>query len=268
MNLPPGREFKYGTYLSSYLSNYVNTYASQFYLYPTATSDTMTLAVPANVAQDRYGRGNPAATCTVTDIDYIRPTIVRIDTPEGLQSGEFDITIVWSEDIIRPNVGRVGMNVVDYSRHELFLTTTGRIDGSKLILTCSPLDPPGYWKRQLEIRVHYIHIGAVADAARGNHCSSYGFSGKPSLPSHDSVVVFKLTPHDMDKDGDVDIDDVRIVVLAIGQSGDDIDDPRTDVDNDDDVDKDDIIAVIDNVDDTAAPPSADIFTNLSPGHVF
>ena len=67
------------------------------------------------------------------------------------------------------------------------------------------------------------------------------------------------------KDDDVDIVDVKIVVQAIGQSGDAITDPRTDIDADDDVDKDDVLAVIGNFGTAiAAPASADIFADLSP----
>jgi hypothetical protein len=111
-----------------------------------------------------------------------------------------------------------------------------------------------------QIRITAISSDTVKDAARNlNLQQSLSESVSPY------VSVFRYSPYDMDKDDDVDIDDVKIVVQALGQSGGAITDPRTDIDADDDVDKDDVLAVINNVGTaTAAPASADIFADLSP----
>ena len=60
--------------------------------------------------------------------------------------------------------------------------------------------------------------------------------------------------YDVDDDGDVDVSDVRLVVLALGQKDKNITNPRTDVNEDNKVDKNDVLLVIDNLDDANGAP--------------
>ena len=60
--------------------------------------------------------------------------------------------------------------------------------------------------------------------------------------------------YDVDNDGDVDVSDVRLVVLALGQKDKNITNPRTDVNEDNKVDKNDVLLVIDNLDDANGAP--------------
>ena len=85
-----------------------------------------------------------------------------------------------------------------------------------------------------------------------------------NLSTAATELVVPIATIDVDNDGDVDIDDVRLVAVALGEAGDSITDTRTDVNKDDTVDGNDVLLVIDNMDDAAAPPSADIFADLSP----
>ena len=67
--------------------------------------------------------------------------------------------------------------------------------------------------------------------------------------------------YDIDGDGDVDVSDVRLVVIALGQKGKNITNPRTDVNKNNKVDKNDVLLVIDNLDDAnGAPLNTDLFS--------
>ena len=70
--------------------------------------------------------------------------------------------------------------------------------------------------------------------------------------------------YDVDSDGDVDVSDVRLVVLALGQNDKNITNPRTDVNKDNKVDKNDVLLVIDNLDDAnGAPLNTDLLSLIS-----
>ncbi len=63
-----------------------------------ATTGTATADIPANVATDAAGNGNRAASQFSVQANLTRPTVV-ITRPTDTQSGPFDITITFSEDV-------------------------------------------------------------------------------------------------------------------------------------------------------------------------
>ena len=78
------------------------------------------------------------------------------------------------------------------------------------------------------------------------------------------ITVSQYPPWDVNEDGVVDDTDSALVTAALGQSGDDIVNPRTDVNSDGTVDNDDLTLVTDNLDnaDPIAPSSSGLFTLL------
>ncbi len=75
-------------------------------------------------------------------------------------------------------------------------------------------------------------------------------SGQPAAPTY--------TKYDINRDGAVNSADTKLVAGAVGQSGDAITNPRTDVDDSGTVDVTDLILVIGNLDDDAAAPAIDV----------
>ena len=87
-----------------------------------------------------------------------------------------------------------------------------------------------------------------------------------TLPDLDGEIFLKQTTstvepsirtkrrYDVNDDGDVDVSDVRLVVIALGQKGKNIKNLRTDVNKNKKVDKNDVLLVIDNLDDTNGAP--------------
>ena len=238
-------------------------------------SGELTFNIAEDVTRDLAGNSNTAATLTVTaDIDP--PAISRVTVPEGTQGSEFNIIIEFTEPV-SPN-----HNSKTFWHSDLTISTpeglsysatftNEEVDRTTYILTLAPPDEwqmdqfgrysNGIWSMEGQIRITAISSGTVIDAAQLN--SNLQQSLSESVSPYVSISTY--SEYDMDKDHDVDIDDVRIVVQALGQSGDAITDPRTDIDVDGDVDKDDVLAVIDNVGTfAAAPVSADIFADLSP----
>jgi hypothetical protein len=67
------------------------------------------------------------------------------------------------------------------------------------------------------------------------------------------IDVSQYAPWDVNKDENVDASDVALVTAALGQSGADILDPRTDVNGDGTVDNADLTLVTGNVTDASAP---------------
>ena len=65
---------------------------------PTA-SGTVTIDVPADVAEDIAGNSNTAATQASVSIDTIPPTVAISDVPTTEQNAAFDLTITFSEDV-------------------------------------------------------------------------------------------------------------------------------------------------------------------------
>ena len=60
---------------------------------------TVTIQVPADVAQDGAGNDNTASITKSVAVDRERPTVVSITVPSGPQNGDFDVTITFSEPV-------------------------------------------------------------------------------------------------------------------------------------------------------------------------
>ena len=69
------------------------------------------------------------------------------------------------------------------------------------------------------------------------------------------ITIVQYPPWDVNEDGSVDETDSALVTAALGQSGEDIVNSRTDVNGNDTVDADDLTLVTDNLDAGAAAPS-------------
>ena len=78
------------------------------------------------------------------------------------------------------------------------------------------------------------------------------------------IAVSQYAPWDVNEDGNVDTTDTTLVTAALGQSGADIVNSRTDVNGDDTVDADDLLLVTDNLDDAenASPATLSAIVNL------
>ena len=236
----------------------------------TATeSGELTFNIAAGVAQDLAGNSNTAATALTVTADIDRPEISRVTVPSGPQTGEFNMTIEFTEPV-SPGSSTTGLwgslrissSDLTISRSPAGLSysatfTDERVDRTTYILTLTPDD--GRWSMDGKIRITAISSDTVKDAARNlNLQQSLSESVSPY------VSVFRYSPYDLDKDDDVDIDDVIIVVQAIGQSGDDITDLRTDINGDGTVNNDDLLLVTDNYGKvwSGAPASGETFTLL------
>ena len=111
-------------------------------------------------------------------------------------------------------------------------------------------------------------VSAVASGVVSKHWHT--------IPDLDGEIFLKQTTptpepdigtqnrYDVDRDGDVDVSDVRLVVLALGQKEENIANPRTDVNKNNKVDKNDVLLVIENLDEAnGAPLNTDLFPPLS-----
>ena len=78
-----------------------------------------------------------------------------------------------------------------------------------------------------------------------------------------NITITEYPPWDVNEDGVVDVADSALVTAALGQSGNDIVNPRTDINGDATVDADDLTLVTENLDaGNAAPSSREVFTRL------
>ena len=78
------------------------------------------------------------------------------------------------------------------------------------------------------------------------------------------IAVSQYAPWDVDEDGNVDVTDTALVTAALGQSGADIVNSRTDVNGDDTVDAADLLLVTEHLDDAenASPATLSAIVNL------
>ena len=83
-------------------------------------------------------------------------------------------------------------------------------------------------------------------------------------PVEIDIAVSQFAPWDVNEDGNVDATDTALVTAAIGQSGADIVDSRTDVNGDDTVDAGDLLLVTEHLDDAenASPATLNGIVNL------
>ena len=86
---------------NSWSSETATTYTAA--ITPTITDGnegTVTIQVPADVAQDGAGNHNTASITKSVTVDRERPTVSSITAPSGRQSGNFDVTITFSEPVM------------------------------------------------------------------------------------------------------------------------------------------------------------------------
>ena len=85
---------------NSWSSETATTYTAA--ITPTITDGnegTVTIQVPADVAQDGAGNDNTASITKSVTVDRERPTVSSITAPSGPQNGDFDVTITFSEPV-------------------------------------------------------------------------------------------------------------------------------------------------------------------------
>ncbi len=223
-----------------------------------ATAETVTINYDADQVSDQARNGNTAATPLVVTADIVVPSISNLQVPSGEQKGAFGVTATFSEKVhgfnglecfyIHPAGGTINyFSDVSYS--------ATAISDTVYTVTVTPTD--GYWEVNGSIYFG-TDYGSFTDIAGNLNTSQF-------LNNEDErVSVIKILPYDIDEDGDVDLEDVRLVTLALGQTGTGITNSRTDVNKDDNVDKSDIILVIDAaVDEAGAPSQTDILLEFS-----
>ena len=72
-------------------------------------SGTLTIQVPADVAEDAAANGNTASTIASVELDLVRPTVSISDVPTTPQNAAFDITITFSEAVSNFVVGDIDL---------------------------------------------------------------------------------------------------------------------------------------------------------------
>ena len=241
----------------------------------TADADVqeMTFNVDADLAYDSAGNKNTAATeLSITEFDLVAPTATAFTVPSGVQTGAFDITVTFSEPIYAEKI-ILGFYMYDFATGS-YISSGGpgytqsypQADGTDTVTITITPENGDWWQSNVYIRGYQIG-GTYSSAPEYNIKDQVGnLMAFQSLSESvfPRISLIKVSPYDIDEDEDVDIVDVRLVVNALGESGNSITNSRTDIDKDGDVDIDDLIAVINNFDVAAAPPSADISTGLSP----
>ena len=70
---------------------------------------TVTIQVPANVAQDSANRDNTVSLIKSVTVDRERPTVVSITAPSTPQNGDFPVTITFSEPVYKFEPGDLGV---------------------------------------------------------------------------------------------------------------------------------------------------------------
>ena len=91
-------------------------------------SGTVTLNVAENVVSDEAGNSNTAAPAKTVTVDLTRPT-VSIDVPDEVQTGEFNVTVEFSESVTgfdqhALRVSGAGATVIDFDGDGMTYTAT------------------------------------------------------------------------------------------------------------------------------------------------
>ena len=85
-----------GTAATVALSGSGTTYTAE--LTPTGEG-SLTIQVPENVATDAAGNSNTASNTATVQVDTVRPSVTITDVPNTVQSGTFNVTVTFSEDV-------------------------------------------------------------------------------------------------------------------------------------------------------------------------
>ena len=229
-----------------------------------ATNGTLDISIAAGVATDAAGNNNTASRVLSGIMDLDAPTVtITTETEHAQISSSFNVIVTFNETA-RQFYGQDTIEVEP--------------DGGLSFLSMEPpwsynIDIYGHPKHPDNIKNYYVEVVKYRYTYTGsdspenitfNIAAEAAKDRAGNLSTAATELVVPIATIDVDNDGDVDIDDVRLVAVALGEAGDSITDTRTDVNKDDTVDGNDVLLVIDNMDDAAAPPSADIFADLSP----
>ncbi len=186
---------------------------------------------------------NPSGPSICLDVTSLRPTyFVSFTRAKGVKfDNSFRVTVKFSEA------------VSDFEQSELTLTdnTAGAtISGWKSQETWS-----GY---VVDADIDVTTSGSVTFNVAAGAATDNAGQPNPAAESKTVTVTINLTEHppwDVNKDGSVDATDSALVTAALGQTGGDIVNSRTDVNWDDTVDGDDVTLVTYHIADEGAAPS-------------
>ena len=241
------------------------------------TSGTVIVSIPSDAATDAAGNELSVEDWVwKIDVDFDPPTVTITTETDGAQILPFTVIVTFSETVrgFNPYTNRGFYASSQFEEFNVkpggYLSLTG-LDPSQYMSSWQPYGSPKYGANlahysinKAEFRYSYtgsdalefitfnIDADVVTDAAGNGNTAA-------------TELTVRVATVDVNADGDVDIDDVRLVVVALGQTGGSITDTRTDVNGDGTVDKNDVLLVIDSLDSgTNAPQHTDLFTNLSP----
>ena len=126
---------------------------------PTADGDVI-IRVPADVAEDGNGNGNLTTESPLISVD-VPPTVERLDVPTDVQTGAFDVTIRFSEDV-------TGFAADDISLTGSATAEVSTLTGSDRNYTAT-ITPAA--DAEGEVTVHVRENAAVDEADKGNTAS-------------------------------------------------------------------------------------------------
>ena len=239
----------------TYLVGDNNYYSLVFEVTVAEDSTEVVITIPARFLVDTAGnRNTEAVTATYSSFDLEPPTIQSITgVPSEPQPGPgpgFEVRFTYSEPIslLRDSFA-YGTEFSVYSRS---VTPPAIIENETDLVVKFARETQAYVEKGW-FRLRTINDCMVRDAA-GN------MNAKHSLSESEFPKIVLVPAYDFDGDGDVDIHDVLTVMNALDQSGEDIENSRTDVDGSGTVDIEDLKVVIETAASAATSPT--LYTNL------
>ena len=238
----------------TYLVGDNNYYSLVFEVTVAEDSTEVVITIRVGKLFDSAGNSNTeAVTATYSSFDLEPPTIQSITgVPSEPQPGPgpgFEVRFTFSEPIsFLQDTRRSTIEFSVYSRS----TSSPTIENETDLVVPFTRETQAYVKKGW-FRMMNIGECWVRDAA-GN------MNAEHRLSESEFPKIVLVPAYDFDGDGDVDIHDVLTVMNALNQSGEDIENSRTDVDGDGDVDIEDLKVVIETAAEAAASPT--LYTNL------
>ncbi|MCE7997171.1 MAG: T9SS type A sorting domain-containing protein [Roseivirga sp.] len=138
---------------------------------------TVTVDVPANVAQDGAGNDNTAATQLSIENDEIAPTVTITSTANDPINGVFDITLTFSEDI-------TGLGLADLT---LLNSTAANLSGSGAVYTVT-VTPTGDGAVTIDLAA-----ASAQDAAGNDNTAAAQFSIQADLTAPATPVITSMS---------------------------------------------------------------------------
>ncbi len=186
---------------------------------------------------------NPSGPSICLFVTSLRPTyFVSFTRAKGVKfDNSFRVTVRFSEE------------VSDFEQSEL--TLTNNTAGA----TISSWEPQKTWFGYVvDADIDVTMSGSVTFNVAAGAATDNAGQPNPAAESRTVPVTIELTdypPWDVNEDGSVDATDSALVTAALGQTGEDIVNSRTDVNWDDTVDADDVTLVTYHIVDEEAAPS-------------